>query len=1064
MKKTQFIELIKNIKKTMVSFISITMFIALSIAIFTGVSWSSKAVTNSIDNLFEKYKYRDVELIFPYGMSQEDIETISKLDGVDEIEGSYTGYSFFRLNGTRYQAKLIQIRNNLEKPILIDGRLPIKENEIAVSDLFAEQNNLHIGDTIVFDSDKELDTRGVVLIYNFNVGIDDLSSLQVEDNHIMAYLNTDTFVITGLTESTEFLSVNPNTFGVALINDIQLDCFIYLPECAFDSSSFLGYTDVIIRNNELRKYSSYDKEYNKISNELSQYIREAAANDIAKEKTTTVKNNIQSIIDDTQNRLDDAKAQIESAEKQIKEGKIALANAKQQLDEALPKLEDGEKEYEDAKNELDYYNSIFRDAVSLYNNIKANLNVNDYIQDNKDSILKMCANAMILCDKYNYPIIKSYISEIVDHINAGDYISVKSIIEKYETEIEMFLAQVDATIGEYYKQLDNARQTLDDAWAQYYEGLETYENMKIKLARAEKELKEAKIQYEEGVIALEDFKQQTAEFVEYGCTTLARGTNVSSVVGQTLSEMLGKLRYSMASLFVIVGLLVCYSGISRIVNDQIIDIGTKKALGLNQKEVTLYYLSYTGLCIVLGCVLGNAIGYFLVEPVLVNALSTTFVIKLNTYFSIKDALLISLLEVVLLLTITFVACSNALHRTAIDLLKGPEIPQGKLRFYEKLNIWKNLSLFKKTIINNCFNEKRRVFGTIVGILGSTALVVTSLTLNNNILDSYQTQYDEIFFFDTIVSYNYEKPEGKQEIINLFDKYNIEYADTLYTRLYIKNPDDSMIYTFAYVPEDIEQFKKKFNLISVVDYGAEPYVGLWMSDAYRACYDLKSNDTVKFTTVSGEQCESKIDGYFENYLTNCVTVIDKQTYTKMFNLPATSNSFLIEIGNLENRDEFENELKIIDGYVNTITHKDYSTGSFIAFKSVSRALVAIYMALSVLMAFLVILNLLTMFIDEKKRELTVLMINGFTIKQARKYIYSDTIFLTIIGIILGLIVGSVMGNLSVRAFESNQTEFLHRIDPMACLIAIGVTTLLTLIVSSIALKKINKFKLTDINKQ
>ena len=74
-------------------------------------------------------------------MDEKDIDAIAKLDGVDEIEGSYTGYSFFHIDNIRYQAKLIQVRENLEKPILMEGRLPVKENEIAISGLFAKQKN-----------------------------------------------------------------------------------------------------------------------------------------------------------------------------------------------------------------------------------------------------------------------------------------------------------------------------------------------------------------------------------------------------------------------------------------------------------------------------------------------------------------------------------------------------------------------------------------------------------------------------------------------------------------------------------------------------------------------------------------------------------------------------------------------------------------------------------------------------------------------------------------------------------------------------------------------------------
>ena len=170
-------------------------------------------------------------------------------------------------------------------------------------------------------------------------------------------------------------------------------------------------------------------------------------------------------------------------------------------------------------------------------------------------------------------------------------------------------------------------------------------------------------------------------------------------------------------------------------------------------------------------------------------------------------------------------------------------------FYEKYDVWNKLSLYTKTIINNCFNEKRRVFGTIIGVLGSTALVVTALTLNDNILDSYKIQYDKLYFFDKIVNYDETKPEGKQEIINLFDKYGIEYADTLYTRHYINDPDGSIIPAFTFVPEDIEQFSKLVKIYETTNYGNEPYQGFWLSNSYHAFYKTTENDLINVFDLS-----------------------------------------------------------------------------------------------------------------------------------------------------------------------------------------------------------------------
>ena len=86
----------------------------------------------------------------------------------------------------------------------------------------------------------------------------------------------------------------------------------------------------------------------------------------------------------------------------------------------------------------------------------------------------------------------------------------------------------------------------------------------------------------------------------------------------TTFDSMNKLKFSLGSLFIIIGTLVCYSVISRLVNDQIIRIGTKKAIGLYQREILLSYLSYTGLALIIGLMFGCLVAFGVVEQILIG--------------------------------------------------------------------------------------------------------------------------------------------------------------------------------------------------------------------------------------------------------------------------------------------------------------------------------------------------------------------------------------------------------------------------------------------------------------
>jgi ABC-type antimicrobial peptide transport system permease subunit len=128
-----------------------------------------------------------------------------------------------------------------------------------------------------------------------------------------------------------------------------------------------------------------------------------------------------------------------------------------------------------------------------------------------------------------------------------------------------------------------------------------------------------------------------------------------------------------------------------------------------------------------------------------------------------------------------------------------------------------------------------------------------------------------------------------------------------------------------------------------------------------------------------------------------------------------------------------------------------------------SMVLVYLALSALMALLVLLNLDVMFVEEKKRELIVLMINGFSVGDAKAYIYRDSIVLTIVGIALGIALGAGMGAFSIVQLQPDVAYWIRGFNMLAAgagALGAGVLAVAVLLWS---LRRIPRFDLTDINR-
>ena len=536
--------------------------------------------------------------------------------------------------------------------------------------------------------------------------------------------------------------------------------------------------------------------------------------------------------------------------------------------------------------------------------------------------------------------------------------------------------------------------------------------------------------------------------------------NASRIPLSMSVEIFDNLKYSMAALFVIIGLLVCYFAVSRIVYDNTTLIGTKKALGFTKGEIVLTYLLYAGFAALFGSIFGAFAARFVFEDILLNAVKQFYLFnKIIYHFEFLPILIFATGEILIQMVTVYIACERLFKKETIKLLQGGEIPKAKQRFYEKTKIFSKLSLFNKTVINNFFNDKRRVISTIIGIGACTSLVVCAITLNNHILGSFTKQYDQIYNFDTVVYLKSSKDTREIEE-TLANNGITNYSKIYSTNVYFNMPNGKNVVGGVYVGES-DEINKIINLYDLEGKKHSFSKGIWSSCSYQEEYGTKIGETLNVTDFSTNVHQLKIDGFFEYYLLNNLLIMDSKTFEEEFGVVFTPNTILLSLDGVD-FNYLSKELNGKDGFIFLSNDYDINEYSYEGFSSVFVIIVAVYMLLAVAMAFLVLLNLFVMFVQEKKQEILTLIINGYSRKKAKKYIYLDMAVLTVIGIIIGILFGTIMENISLSAYKNETMYFISGIDLTGCLIGVVFTVLLTVITSAIALKRIKTFNLTSAN--
>ncbi|HAM16369.1 MAG TPA: hypothetical protein DCP91_11065 [Eggerthellaceae bacterium] len=937
----------------------------------------------------------------------------------------------------------------------------------------------------------------------------------------MKYLTSDTFKVTAIIDSVDYLAKSAETYGYSSSPAGTVEALVWVTDDAFSPSAFRdGYPVVNVRSESLDGIGTFSDAYAQGSSEIEDRIS-ALGVGLAQARYDKLHGDAKSQLDAAQKKLDDGKARIADGEQQITDGEAKLEQGRAELDKALA---DGEAALASGYNTLMEGEAVKAQAEASLADARAQL---DEARAGLDAVDAAKAEAQAAADEmraykaeqdaalssgkitqkeYNdnldrhgaqmnarvAPIAEQTGTSVpsINHANYGQAIaaldSAVSNVDNTTVTVNgetMTIAEARDRVAEYEQETENAQATLDaktaelnDGWAQYYAGQQELENRKAQgeqeladgeaeLENAKTRLADAKAEVAENEPKLDAAKEKVAALKKFDWSVLPRSFNAGVVEVVTFSDVTANLSISMAALFIIVGLLVSYFAVSRIVHEQVTQIGTKKALGFRKGEITTSFLLYSGIAVLAGVIVGALVAYVIVEGIIGGVLAGMF--AFGTYpahFGWPLFLVMGLLELVLILAATYLACRRVLKEHAIELLRGEKPPAGKTRFYEKWGIWEKVPLFVQTIVNNCVNDRRRVLSTIVGVAGSTALIVTAITLNNDVMKSYDRQYQDVYGFNAIAYVDSGVEGAIGEVESALEGEGATATRVFMKRYLTDQPNGKSAPMRVVVPFDDDSFQRVYhvNTLSGAPLDLAGGKGAWVSQAYAEHMGVKVGDVVTIDGGDGKKHEVPILGFYEFWLTYHEMVMGLGYFQEEFG-EASASAVLAQTGDKAVGD-VERAIARVEGFDSIVDDATYQHQNFETFSSVSSAVVAIYLALAALMAVVVLLNLNVMFIEEKKRELIVLMINGFSVRDAKRYVSYDSVVLSVIGIIVGIALGCLMGSLTVAAIEPPTATFVRDPDMIAIVVGIVGSAVLTIIMGAIALRRIPRFQLTDINKQ
>ncbi len=518
-------------------------------------------------------------------------------------------------------------------------------------------------------------------------------------------------------------------------------------------------------------------------------------------------------------------------------------------------------------------------------------------------------------------------------------------------------------------------------------------------------------------------------------------------------------------IFFIVAALVCLTTMTRMVEEQRIEMGTMKALGYGGWQIAMKYAVYAMSACISGGVVGAIIGFKLFPYVIMKGYSIMYYLgKLETPYRADIAFMAIAAMAVCTAAATFSACYASLKEVPATLMRPKAPKAGRRVLLEKIPfIWKKLSFTSKVTVRNLFRYKKRFFMSVIGIAGSGALLVTAFGLNDSIFGIIEKQFGDIWQMD-VQAYVYEAMPlaDMQELLGK-NPANDDFDSVMFcldSQMECKNGGRSQSGVHLLGVESAESMGGRVSLHN----GGTPVTlddsGVVVTAKLAETLSIKAGDEINMRT-GGEDHLMRVIGVADNYVYHYV-YITAAYYETVFGKAMQYNGFM---GNLkdgltdETMDAMSTQL-LSDSRMYTVRTIGSIYDSVWDSLSILNYVVLVLILGSGMLTFVVMLNLTNINIGERMRELATLRVLGFYDKEMYAYIFRENNALSVIGAFVGLLFGKIMHLFVIRTCEVDMVMFVRSAKPLSYVYAFALTIAFSLIVNLLMRPKVRAIDMVE----
>lgn len=532
------------------------------------------------------------------------------------------------------------------------------------------------------------------------------------------------------------------------------------------------------------------------------------------------------------------------------------------------------------------------------------------------------------------------------------------------------------------------------------------------------------------------------------------------------------LGYAFPVLFLVVAMMMSLTAMARMVEEERGLIGTYLSLGYGRCAAITRHAFFAIFACLVGGGIGDILGFLAIPSLLLKILRGLYTVPgvVLRYDWLYGS--ICVLAFVIPVAICTIIVSWRETRQVPSALLRPKSPKAGARvLLEHLPfIWNRLSFLNKVSIRNLARFKGRLFMTIGGVAGCTALIVCALALNDTVATLGIRQYDGIYRYDMIsistpdAFQNMKKSVQKDKSSNLVDTILPAYissgeiaksdADNGKSNSNSNNNShnkivgDSESVQIVVVKDAaalsnmvrLQDVNNNLQNISLNDDGP------LLSQSAASSLGIASGNYITITNSSFKRAKVKLRAVVRNLIGSNIYMTSR-CYERIFGFKngknVKNNALIMRLrGDDDARMRYADHVADRGGVlaVMNITRMKHSF-SF----DLMNAVVALIVTLAAGLALAVLFTLASTNISERAREMATLKVLGFYRREVHAYVHKEMLTLTVIGILVGLPLGRLVAGLLTNALRMPSLYFEVEVSPLSYVIAGFATLIFALIV-------------------